>query len=78
MNQNDEEVEEAGEAIDKRFSVYGPIFEKSEDTLNAIRIAFSQFCQVEGNSVLVRIGSVLFNVRGRMLTQFAKEHPVSS
>ncbi len=73
-----EEVRKAGDAIDKRFAVYGPIFQRSQDTLNAIGAAFSKFCQVEGNSVLIRTGSDLFNVRGQMLTQFAQEHPVSS
>jgi len=73
-----DEVRKAGDAIDKRFSVYGPIFERSEDTLNAIGTAFSKFCQVEGNSVLIRTGGDLFNVRGKLLTQFAQEHPVSS
>lgn len=78
QNATMEEVVKAGDAIDKRFSIYGPIFERSEDTLNAIGTAFSKFCQVEGNSDLIRIGGDLFNVRGRLLTQFAQEHSVSS
>lgn len=73
-----EEVRKAGVAIDERFAAYGPIFERSEDTLNAIGTAFSKLCDVEGNSVLVRTGADLFNVRGRLLTQFAQEHPISS
>jgi hypothetical protein len=73
-----EEVKNGAGAIDRRFSVYGPIFERSEDTLNAIGVAFARFCQVEGNPVLIRTGADLFNVRGRMLTQFAQEHPIST
>lgn len=73
-----EEVRNASDAIDRRFAVYGPLFERSEDTLLAIGTAFSKFCQVDGNSVLIQTGADLFNVRGQMLIQFANEHPVSN
>lgn len=77
-----EEVERAGHEINKRFSVYGPIFERSEGTIKelgaALGVAFSKFCQIEGNAILLQIGSTLFNYRGFELTQFAKENPVSS
>lgn len=76
-NATTEEVRKAMDVINKRFSVYGPIFERSEDTFNAIGTAFADFCQVGGNPVLIRTGGDLFNVRGRLLTQFAQEHPIS-
>ena len=77
VNATMEEAKKGWAAIDNRFSVYGPIFEGSEDTLADIGTAFSKFCQVEGNPVLIRVGADLFNVRGHMLTKFAQEHPVS-
>lgn len=76
-NATTEEVKNAWEVINKRFAVYSPLFEKSEDTLLAIGTAFSKFCQVDGNSVLVQIGGDLFYVRGQMLMQFTKERPLS-
>lgn len=45
VNATTEEVERGGAAIDKKFSVYGPIFERSEDTLTGIGTAFSKFCR---------------------------------
>lgn len=73
-----DEVKKGADILDERFAIYGPIFETSEDTLNAIGAAFAEFCQVEGNPVLIRVAADLFNVRGHMLTQFAQENPVSS
>lgn len=77
LNATIDEAKKGAAAIDNRFSVYSPIFERSENTLTEIGTAFSKFCEAEGNPVIVRAGADLFNVRGYMLTKFAQEHPVS-
>jgi hypothetical protein len=76
VNATMEEVKKVGAEIDKRFSVYFPIFENSCDTLTDIGTAFAKFCQVDGSPVLIRAGGDLFNVRGFKLTKFTREHSV--
>jgi hypothetical protein len=65
-----------GDEIANRFAVYGPIFEKSYDTLTDIGTVFAKFCRDDGNLVLIRAGGDLFNVRGFKLTKFTQENSV--
>lgn len=76
VNTTTEETKRVEAEIDKRFAVYGSIFEKSCDTLTDIGAAFAKFCRGDGNPVLIRAGGDLFNVRGFKLTKFTREHPV--